>query len=660
MLCLTQKPINPFELTKRVTILLVVLISVVTPSLANFRAFVRTHAGSTLAHERFKNHVLIRNAEDDGYLIMAAVVKSNGTKEYWNIRLISVSHEGDSTDWSYDYGLLQTGTFPLSTTPFAVIPNKDTSGYVICGGWQDHNNLSLRHEGIQQPFYMEIDKYGNVLKSHRGSIDNGTMGFVPLSIEHSESGYFVAGVKSDDFECVSCGRKSGRVAKIDSNFKEYACMAVTSNYTITPSTPPMPGNSSYFDALSKIKRIPGSDDYIISGSITYNISDSTTCGWYGEAGISSGYIARIDSSLSLIWENTFDQNGSLNPDHSTIPDFAIDTSTSSIYYPNQFFGHQTGNPLVLHLNVCSISTGTTSHTYLYENHPNYHSNFVSNIFYDENDLWVCGYANDRTNKTLRNEMMPLYFCIDKDSFYVKNSTLLDANNSDYPSITDVDCYLCGHYNITNNNNSDVVELTGNCGLNEWTKAMSNLYSPIIYSASGFNYHLDSGLTCVVPHLSGPLVYQDTFSHASSPQFFPAIFYSIDSTACYYIAEELELLDEFEAPLSASTLTTTILQYSSMDSSVLDSTISNSIGYTCDSTVIEEPPPLLHDPNTLTSNFSKKIDRVVMIDLLGREIYNGTPDVFQNESFWISIPKGLYVLVYRYTDGSASAKKIIHQ
>jgi len=358
-----------YKLTTRVVLLFIFILTSFIPCFANFKAFVRTQAGSTLAHERFKNHVLIRNAEDDGYLIMAAVVKSNGTKEYWGIRLISVSNEGDSTDWSYDYGLVQTGTFPLSTTPFSVIPNKDTSGYIICGAWQDYNNTSLRHEGIQQPFYLEVDKYGAVVKSHRGYIDNGTMGFVPLSIAKSEVGYFVAGVQSDDFECISCGRKSGRVAKLDSNFKEYASITLTSNYTISPSTPPMLGHSSYFDALSKIKSIPGTHDYIVSGSLTENIVDDPVCNLYGEAGISSGYIARMDSSLGLVWERQFSINPGTSVVHSTIPDFVLDSDVDSIWFPVQWiYDDAAGVPL--HLMSLTLSSGAGSTSMIYDNHPN--------------------------------------------------------------------------------------------------------------------------------------------------------------------------------------------------------------------------------------------------------------------------------------------------
>ncbi|MCB9245201.1 MAG: hypothetical protein H6606_02120 [Flavobacteriales bacterium] len=80
-------------------------------SQAHFKAYVRTQNGATIATELFKNFVVIQNTNNDGFILMSAVVKSNGTREYWQIRLIATDLQGNIQNWSYDYGLLEA-TFP--------------------------------------------------------------------------------------------------------------------------------------------------------------------------------------------------------------------------------------------------------------------------------------------------------------------------------------------------------------------------------------------------------------------------------------------------------------------------------------------------------------------------------------------------------------------
>ncbi|MCB9245202.1 MAG: hypothetical protein H6606_02125 [Flavobacteriales bacterium] len=404
---------------------------------------------------------------------------------------------------------------PISTTPFAITTNLNNTGYVICGAWQPSTNTSLRHEGLQHPFYMEIDTLGNVTKTHRGTINNGTMGFVPLSICKGVNEYLVAGVQSDDFECVSCGRKMGRVAKLDTSFAETSCMTLSSNYTIVPTVPPLHGSDSYFDALGKIKKVPGVNQFIISGSVTENISDSIPCLANGAVGISAGYIARIDSALNVVWEKKFKKNNGGIPEHFTVPDFAIDTSQSTVFAATNWITSIGGGAHPVHLSEIDLSNGNII-SELYPDGSHLPSTYVTNIHVDENFVYASGIGYGSNI----DEMWPVLTVLKKSTLdTVFRYFYLQANNNGYASLVDLNCYLGPSYLQTNSTSEDVVILDG-CS-NTKLPHNNRLFSPVCYVPSSWVYIDSMDLACTVPQKSGPLVYRDTFTHSTYPQYYPS-------------------------------------------------------------------------------------------------------------------------------------------
>ncbi|MCB9245195.1 MAG: hypothetical protein H6606_02090 [Flavobacteriales bacterium] len=631
-------------------------------SQAHFKAYVRTQNGATIATELFKNFVVIQNTNNDGFILMSAVVKSNGTREYWQIRLIATDLQGNIQNWSYDYGLLEA-TFPISTTPFAITTNLNNTGYVICGAWQPSTNTSLRHEGLQHPFYMEIDTLGNVTKTHRGTINNGTMGFVPLSICKGVNEYLVAGVQSDDFECVSCGRKMGRVAKLDTSFAETSCMTLSSNYTIVPTVPPLHGSDSYFDALGKIKKVPGVNQFIISGSVTENISDDPTCTAYGSVGISAGYIARIDSALNIVWEKKFKQNTNF-PDHYTVPDFAIDSEEGSVYLAVQWIFDQSSNGIPLHFVSLEASSGSLQEEFLIDGLGHLPSNYTTNLYIDERYIYVCGFANDTFNPSpIRNHLLPHVILLLKDDpDCVVRTFYLQANNGGYSSLLETDGYLGHRYIRTNDYYEDVVKYPPwTC--NSTQQADTTLYSPMIYAGSSWVYCDSMDLACIAPHNSGPLVYSDTFTHSTYPQYYPSLYYSLDTAACYY--QEIELDDVYDAysTHTLSSLSSYIHWYNSLDSPFVDSTIYNSVGFTCDSTLSGyELPQEMMKVETFLSNelLPLEITSCSVFDCMGRLLFRTEPRKLKKSAEWHHLPPGIYIIRFEHERDTLLVRKWFHE
>ncbi|MCB9245206.1 MAG: hypothetical protein H6606_02145 [Flavobacteriales bacterium] len=625
-------------------------------SQAHFKAYVRTQNGATIATELFKNFVVIQNTNNDGFILMSAVVKSNGTREYWQIRLIATDLQGNIQNWSYDYGLLEA-TFPISTTPFAITTNLNNTGYVICGAWQPSTNTSLRHEGLQHPFYMEIDTLGNVTKTHRGTINNGTMGFVPLSICTGVDEYLVAGVQSDDFECVSCGRKMGRVAKLDTSFAETSCMTLSSNYTIVPTVPPLHGSDSYFDALGKIKKVPGVNQFIISGSVTENISDDPMCTAYGSVGISAGYIARIDSALNIVWEKKFKQNSSGNPEHFTVPDFAIDTAEMKVYAAVNWVTSLIGGPLPVNLAEMNLSNGNLNQEYNPDGGGHLPSQYMTNIFVDEYFVYACGLGY----LSSVDELLPVVTVLEKSTMdTVIKYYYLTADNDGYSTLLDVDCYLGHTYKNTNSYYNDVVIWEDTCKI---TKKASNLHSPIIYSASCWVYNDSMDLACTVPHNSGPLVYRDTFAHSTYPQYYPSLYYSIDTVACYYHEVELDTVFNLSSGFSLSALTSYIHWYSTVDSPYIDSTIYNALGFTCDSTLSGyEPASEMIPLHSISEDVVLPIEitSCSVYDLLGKLLFRSEPYEIKKSADWHSLPPGVYIILFEGETGTRMVKKWVHE
>ncbi|MCB9245197.1 MAG: T9SS type A sorting domain-containing protein [Flavobacteriales bacterium] len=633
-------------------------------SQAHFKAYVRTQNGATIATELFKNFVVIQNTNNDGFILMSAVVKSNGTREYWQIRLIATDLQGNIQNWSYDYGLLEA-TFPISTTPFAITTNLNNTGYVICGAWQPSTNTSLRHEGLQHPFYMEIDTLGNVTKTHRGTINNGTMGFVPLSICKGVNEYLVAGVQSDDFECVSCGRKMGRVAKLDTSFAETSCMTLSSNYTIVPTVPPLHGSDSYFDALGKIKKVPGVNQFIISGSVTENISDDPTCTAYGSVGISAGYIARIDSALNIVWEKKFKQN-STSPIHFTVPDFAIDTATENIYLAVQWIIDDAANGIPLHFARINSSNGAIQKESFFDAGLHLPSNYTTNIYFDNNYVYACGFANDTMNASPeRNHLLPHIIILEKDNpDSIVKAFYLHANNGGYPSLLEMDGYLGHRYINTNTNFEDIVVFnkTVSPTCNQ-TQKSDLTYSPVIYAGSSWVYCDSMDLACIAPHNSGPLVYRDTFTHSTYPQYFPSLYYAIDSAACYYNEIEFDTLPTPYSGYSITTLTSYIHWYSSVDSPYIDSTIYNTLGFSCDSTLSGHEPDaeLIHlNSNVANTTQIPTIISCSIYDVMGRFIFRAEPTELKKSIIWKLLPNGVYIIHFESDEGTVMVRKWSHE
>jgi hypothetical protein len=220
--------------------------------------------------------------------------------------------------------------------PFAICKNNNEDGYVIAGGWQyeDQSNFMINKQmwGKVNPFYLEIDENGNVVRLELEE-SSDAFGFTPLDIVGNGTGYLAVGVYSQDMECVSCARKYGRIVELNATLSTTNGVNIYSPYVIS-TTSTVLGNNSYFDALNTVKRIP--DGYIIGGAMTKGVHYSSTDPLYDLIGQSNTYIARVDDNLNIIWElSEQDYTGGQYDDQEVLTDLTIDSDNDYIYAVSQ-------------------------------------------------------------------------------------------------------------------------------------------------------------------------------------------------------------------------------------------------------------------------------------------------------------------------------------
>lgn len=534
------------NIIKNLVVLVVLMMVSSVNALCDHKIYVEVSSGTSIGENWDKNHVLIRNLDDDGYIMMVAIHKTNGTGDHWAVRLTETTDAGVEV-WSFDYELLEAGTEELSATPFAIIHNLDNDGYVIAGAWENWGSSSLTHANQLSPFYLEVDGSGGVVEIKRHKVEGGNKGYVPLSICKGVDEYLTVGVKSTDYECISCARKIARLSKLDASLEETAARDLFNNYTITTTTPFV---ESYFDALCKIKKVPGQNEYIISGSLTENIvaNTATSCGIYQKAGCSVAYIAKINSSLQIQWDKQFtdygNQTPAAEPIHTTCPDFTFDSGEgeTSVHGVINIIIEQNRTRFPGYYFELDYTNGSQSVFKLIGNTDSLRSSFFTNIFEEEDSLYLCGFAHKTVNGNPQyGQLMPTVFILDKSALTEAGTFYINADNNNFfnPGGFD-DCYLGVHYLNTNDTYDDLVLSDGSCsGLvtpNNQTK------SPIIYAPSSWVYvdHDGLNLACHVTYKgqNANITYSTSPTFFTSPEFHPSLYYDITSDECNYFEDDL--------------------------------------------------------------------------------------------------------------------------
>ena len=511
---------------------------------SDHHTYVKTVSGSTILPDAGKNHVLIRNNDDDGYIMMIAILKDNGSgRNYWTTRIIETDDNG-SVNWSKDYELLTAETFETSACPFAITPNHNGDGYIIAGAWQNYTEDNIVHEGIQSPFYIEIDNIGSVNQVQRQDLDDGNIGFVPLSIclgNASNVDYMLVGVMSIDFASISSGAKEGRIARINSSLEETDSKIIKSGFVIDPNST-FDGHLSYFDAMCKIKHIPDQDDeYIISGSVTGDIAEECpTCSIYEGAGMSKAYIARIDDNLDIVWDKewAFFSSSAEALVHASCPDFSFDPEDGQdnvLHGIINWIMSEDGNAASGYYFELDLTNGSVSSFDVIDYSHSFSSDFLTNIFVDDDNIYICGFGHGLgASGPAIGSLLPLAWIFDKSTFNQSGSYILDIDNYAFDVAQFEDCYLGIYYQNTNNTYVDLVVPSGNPINN--TSQSGIPQSPLIYCPSSWIWSSENGLACSVPHKANDLCYSSLPIITGNPQFFPALFFNINSNECYFISE----------------------------------------------------------------------------------------------------------------------------
>ncbi|MCB9246782.1 MAG: hypothetical protein H6606_10180 [Flavobacteriales bacterium] len=531
---------------------------------------VQVVSGSTVAPDLGKNHFVIPSNGGSGEIWVHAILRDTTVlsvkREYWAVRVLETGSAG--LGWSFDYKLYD-GEQQISAAPFAITPNFDSSGYVIAGAWQQATDTGIRHEGIQSPFYLEIDNDGYVIRYSRRVLGNGSTGFVPLSICQGEQEgealtekyYITVGVQSADFACISCSEKKGRIARIDGNLDEVAARTLKTTFTINPLSVQL-GNQSRFDALCKVKKVPGEEEqYLVSGSITGDIgAHDPSLNLAGEAGISNAYIAKIGGDLTVIWDKAFSYttDGSYQkPVHSSCVDFVCDLKDGedfNIHGIINVITDQDSNSADCGFYFKLDQSGFEKAFY---NIPttgrNYYDEqmFLTNIFLDDDSIYLTGFAHLFVVGSIGTndmyELEPIVIKWDRNLNHGESIVVRDSNQFWGTHRNLADCYLGMYYHYTNSIYQDLVRVhdSSNTTTN-YTIRSSRNKSPLIYCPSSWAMTHNHGLICHVPQIANNLCYSGSFTFSASPQFCASLYYNLDLSECYVFEEtDHAKLDTFD-------------------------------------------------------------------------------------------------------------------
>ena len=645
---------------------------------SDHKTYVKIVSGSpvsTVSTDWGKNNILLRSNEDAGYILVSALHKdttSPSTRDYWAIRVIKVGDNGD-LGWLFDYTLYESDdndADALCAAPFAICPNIDGSGYVIAGSWQPASNTSLIHYGSQGSFYLEISNSGAVIRIRRHVI---TPGYVPLSIcvgetgESYEDGQYVSvGVMSGDYKCISCSDKVGRIVRLDYDFDEIDAKTMNANFTVNPSSTEK-GSDSRFDALCKIRKIPNIEEeaYIISGAITGAFSaDESSYNLYEYAGISQGYIARIDDNLDVVWDKTYARYTDATPEYNhhqfSCPDFAFDPDDEDVVHGVMNLIYEpTGNPYGGIYFKLNLNNGNQIEANMLHGHSNFKSGFYTNIFVTSDSIFMCGLAEAESGAGYNNgTLQPFAFKFGKSTPHTQGgSFFLQADNYGY-DVGFADCYLGIVYGSTNTTYEDLVQAYILTDLTTGTTdKVIGRYAPIIYCPSAWTYDDEYGLACHVPHKANSLCFSTSFVFAQNPQFFPSLFFNIYSTDCYYEDEE----PTFETEIDLLTPDVTYLSDNAIEAMTEGvRIIENTPVYGTNNCGQPEPcaAPFLNTTQIPRTDLEgiKGYDFVEIYDIRGVLIYSGITlkSFYDNTS---EISSGIYFIKYLKGQRVTGTKKI---
>lgn len=677
-------------------ILMACLLFTVGSARANHDIYVRVSGSSTVDESYYKNHLTIRNLDDDGYLLVNAAFRNTGVGDHWLIEASEVDNNG-AIQWSFEYELLEANNDELSVVPFCVIPNLSNDGYVISAGWEDAGSSSFRHDGTVSPFYLEIDDVGNVLNSQRHTVEGGSSGFAPLSICAGVNEYIVVGVRSTNYACIECGGgKAGRIAKLSYNLTEKVAVDLNSTFTITPPTPTIDGDSSIFNALSTVKKIPGLNAFIITGSLTSNFVDpsETSATYYGNAGISTGYIARIASDLTVDWEKTFtDYSGAgaydTDPINSTCSDVFIDPSVG-------------GDTMFAVINVIGVSpdnrgnwaTGilvemsySTSNIFRMKNFDavvggspfTFSGAFWTNVFATNDSVYLCGFARRANTSPATQEyrrLWPVNFTLSRIGFSSGYSFSVHGDNFEYDAPPEYeDCYLGMNYRLTNLSHKDLICAASGGVLTTSTQPVSSSKhqqaGPVIYYPSSWEYDDEERLVCYVPYhaQNSSITYPGTpsFSFIASKQFYPSLYHSITSIECNFNDEDFMVSDE--TLVMASTNVTPVDSSGEIENTIVDASLDIVTGNEdCGPKMFpddEFDTPFINGLDNLGSNgFENPTNdgsRFVVYDMTGKVIGNfATKSQIVDNLTSIGVASGIYIIAEFSDTRLVNKQKIIIQ
>lgn len=403
-----------------------------------------------------KNHMIVRNITDDGYLQCMAGLTYINNIQMWCIRLIEVDNDL-RIRWSKDINIEESDTVTISTTPFAICKSYDNSKYVITGIVDNRIDTSLkldhRDSLTQRAFFTEIDTFGNVLlaKVTEPIPPNNFFRFNPLSItpRHNNNGYIAVGFLHTDFYYTQ-SQNQAYISLLDNSFDEIQGKIVSSGVSISPH--PTGNETQRFDAFLKVKPIPNTDEYIICGSMTedlfktakdsgvfYSNNWDDPPSFSDAAGSTQGYMSRINDNLNIapMWE----MKTSLNSNrHLNLVDFVIDNEDENILYAvgNSIVNDPTGDKsygLIFEIDYQSgvvIDGGDLTIPI------NTHTTFWTNIYSDNNHVYLCGFNQDTTPPSGFNMLNPKVTSFLKSDLTSSNfSYYINGDNANYNMGTEV-------------------------------------------------------------------------------------------------------------------------------------------------------------------------------------------------------------------------------
>ena len=658
-----------------------------------------------------KNHLIIRNVTDDGYLQCMAGLTYINNMQMWCIRLIEIDDDLN-VRWTKDINLEESTQVPISTTPFAICKSFDNNEYIITGIVDNRIDTSFKinHKDslTQRAFFLSLDVLGTVQLSKISVpiLPNDFFRFAPMSIapRHNNQGYIAVGFVHTDFYYAQ-GTNLGYISIMDNNFNETDGKVVASWYTL--SLHPTGNETQGFDALLKVKPIPNTDDYIICGSMTEelfkkgknsgifytNLWDNFPT-FSGAAGSTQGYISRINDNLSIMpmWELTTAKSSNR---HCNIIDFVIDDENEKRLYavgnsiinePHTLksyglifeIDYQTGS--VIDGGDLTISINT-------------HTSFWTNIFSDVNHVYLCGFNKDITPPSGFNMLNPKVTSFLKSNLTVSNfSYYIDAENQNFDFGTNAyqgyaNLFYPPQSNFPTNFQLKLFDTTyvrNNFHPDENKPYVFNSLnyqqsSPTSYVPNAWLYDTERGFTCItlrdwqnLNFFNGPIPIPFSFPY-------PTVWANTITEQCHEITYEF-FYDVIGHPME--NVNTLFGQVTINNNTIRGTNINNydyRQGYDC-----ETPPPVLTENTHMTKSNTNQfkiikdinesniwkivpvtlessqilLTKFSVLDLSGKLLYESNIESNSNFSLPVS-RKGLFLLHIYYSNGKIETHKVLN-